>query len=80
MLPSENAQESFEKLFTADDDTMRNPIALLDTQVVAGVNYLAMSIDKQGNVYLSKWYRDLDGNAQILEDGVLDMDYYTQNH
>ncbi len=80
MLPSETAQESFEKLFTTDDDTMRNPIALLDTQVVAGANYLAMSIDKQGNVYLSKWYRDLDGNAQILEDGVLDMDYYTQNH
>ena len=79
MLPSENAQASFEKLFLTDDD-MRNPIALLNTQVVSGVNYLAMDVDKQGNVYLSKWYNSLDDNAEVLEDGVLDMDYYTQNH
>ena len=78
MLPSENAQDSFEQLFTEEE--MRNPTALLNTQVVAGVNYLAMSVDKQGNVFLTKWYKDLNGNSQILEDGVLDMEYYTQNH
>ena len=78
MLPAETAQASFEQLFK--DGELRNPIALLNTQVVAGANYIAMSVDKQGNVYLTKWYRDLDGNAQLMEDGVLDMDYYTQNH
>ena len=80
MLPSEEAQTSFDKLFSASQDSMRNPIALLDTQVVSGVNYLAISVDKAGNIYLSKWYKDLNGNAQILEDGVIDIAYYTQNH
>lgn len=80
MLPSEEAQSSFDKLFSTDPENMRNPIALLDTQVVAGVNYLVISMDKEGNIYLSKWYRDLDGNAQIMEDGVIDLEYYTQNH
>lgn len=79
MLPSEEAQSSFEELFCTESENMRNPIALLDTQVVAGVNYVAISMDREGNIYLSKWYQDLDGHAQIMEDGVIDMEYYTQS-
>ena len=79
MLPFEEAQITFEQVaFTSE--VMLNPVGLLYTQVVAGTNYVAISNGSDGNLYLTKWYCDLDGNGTLLENGVVYWDAYTGNN
>ena len=79
MRPFEEAQITFEQVaFTSE--VMLNPVGLLYTQVVAGTNYVAISTGSDGNLYLTKWYCDLDGNGTLLENGVVYWDAYTGNN
>ena len=75
MLPSEEAQTSFEDV-TADLGKTFNPVILLGSQLVSGKNYAAISRGSDGQLYLSQWYRDLKGNAKMTVHGVLDWEYY----
>ena len=75
MLPAEDAQSSFDAV-TADLGKTFNPVALIATQLVSGNNYVAISKGSDGQLYLSQWYRDLQGNAQMSVHGVLDWEYY----
>ena len=79
MLPSEEAEASFEDVAVDNAEVIQNPVALLYTQVVAGTNYVAVSTGSDGNLYLTKWYRDLQGNASIIENGVVYWDAYAGN-
>lgn len=75
MLPAEDVQSSFDNV-TKDAGVTLNPLALLNTQVVAGMNYLVLSADKDGNLYLTKW-NSFNGEDKMLENGPMDMEYYT---
>lgn len=75
MLPSEEAQASFDAV-TKDLGKSFNPVALIATQLVSGNNYVAISRGSDGQLYLSQWYRDLQGNAEMTVHGVFDWEYY----
>ena len=78
MFPSEAAQASFDEAVNGDE-VQQNPVALLYEQVVAGTNYVALSTGSDGNLYLTKWYCDLDGKGTMIENGVIYWDAYTEN-
>lgn len=44
-------------------NSIYNPIALLASQVVAGMNYIYLATDADGNLRIVKIYIDLEGNA-----------------
>lgn len=50
----------------AGDDSYK-PIALLSTQVVAGINYKVLCEDKDKNYVILEIYDDINNNAEISE-------------
>lgn len=79
MLPSQEAQMSFEDVAFTSTVT-QNPVALLYTQLVSGMNYVAISTGSDEKLYLVKWYRNLEGMAFLTDMGVVDWEAYTQNN
>ncbi len=80
----EDAWEAFGKASDAYEDAILSPLALLQTQVVAGTNY---KIFCQGTTtgdepadafYLATLYADLEGNAEITEAVMLDFLSYIE--
>ena len=68
----ENAQEAFDKATKELDDAEYTAIALLSTQVVAGMNYCILcQITPEVKEVMPSWalvyiYADLEGNAEIM--------------
>lgn len=49
------------------------PVALLGTQVVAGINYMFLAKDSNGNLCTVVIYSDLQGNSSILKESPFDL-------
>ena len=82
MLPNEDAQASFDAASEKLLGVRLNPIVLLGSQVVAGTNYLALcrgitaTENAETNLYVVKWNQDPQGNSEILENNMFDLEYY----
>ena len=75
MLPEQEAQESFDAINTGD--VMYNPVALLGTQVVSGLNYKALCRGNDDNLWVVTWYRNTQGEAELLSAETLDIGAYS---
>lgn len=76
MLPGAEIQDSFEQ---ATKDTMLNPIALLGSQLVNGINYTAITLDKDNNLYFTTWYAPFEGDATLTSNEQVDLTAYINN-
>ena len=80
---SSEAQSSFDKAIQELDGMNYNPIQLLATQLVAGMNYMGLAYGKvvgsEDNLglYVLTWYADLEGNASITDIKRVNIAYYT---
>ncbi|MBP3890641.1 MAG: hypothetical protein J6D29_00505 [Solobacterium sp.] len=80
-LPQE-ASASFEKATQKLMGVSLNPLALLGTQVVSGTNYIAIcegtttTQNPTPALYVLKWYEDLQKNVEVLDNSILDLEYY----
>ena len=55
------------------------PIAVLGTQIVSGTNYILLiqeQVDGKPVNYVIKLYVDLQGNAELTEEAIFDLDNY----
>ena len=83
ILLDENAQSSFNKAAENYVGINLQPIQLLASQLVSGVNYVALckgqtvSENPLNGIYVVTWYAPLDGNPEIIDVKLLDLDYYT---
>lgn len=81
----DDAQAAFTKALEGYTGAGLNPIALLGTQVVSGMNYLVLCEgapvvqDPKPELYAVVVYQDLQGNAQLASVEVLDFLYYIGN-
>lgn len=78
MLPGADLQESFD---LAMGDTLRNPIAILGTQEVNGMNYVALARAHAANpndteIRVVSWHAGTDGSAEVISDELFDLNYY----
>lgn len=84
VIPDE-AKEAFDAAMEGLDGVGYEPIAYLGSQVVAGVNYgflcraKVVSPDAQASLCTVKVYRDLEGNASILDIKDIAISDYTAN-
>ena len=72
----EDAQDSFDKALKASGSSSFKPVALLATQVVAGVNYRFLcteSTDDNIALYAIDVYSDPSGNAEITRSDEIDL-------
>ncbi|MBQ6149231.1 MAG: hypothetical protein IJI83_06785 [Oscillospiraceae bacterium] len=82
IFPDEDAQKSFGLAASLYTDVMLEPMQLLATQLVSGMNYLALcrgygpDSGPLGSLYIVKWYADLNGNSTITEAKLLNLEYY----
>lgn len=76
-LPDEKAQASFDAINTGD--VTYNPVALLATQLVSGMNYKALCRGNDDNLYVVTWYNDLDDNASLTSAECVDIGAYSGN-
>ncbi len=72
-FPSE-AKEAFDKAVT---DGSYRPIAYLGSQVVAGANYAFLCTVSDRGLCVVKIYKDLEGNASVLETKDVSIADYT---
>ncbi|MBO7698772.1 MAG: hypothetical protein J6S38_07065 [Erysipelotrichaceae bacterium] len=83
---SEEATSSFETAIAELDGVRYNPIQLLATQVVSGVNYKGLAYgnvvgnEDNPSIYVVTWYADLQGNSTITEINKLDLLHYIENN
>lgn len=81
-LGSEEAQSSFEAAIEKVLGVGYNPIQLLASQVVNGTNYIALargralSADDTPELYIIKWYADLNGNSEVSDIQKFDLNSY----
>ena len=81
-LGSEEAQSSFEKAMSEVIGVGYNPIQLLASQLVNGTNYIALArgrvagADDTPELYVIRWYADLQGNSTVNEIKKFDLNYY----
>lgn len=81
----EEAKEAFDAAIEGLTGVGYEPLAYLGSQVVAGVNYgflcrsQVVSPDAQASLSIVKVYRDLEGNATILETKDVAIPAYTEN-
>ena len=79
---SNEAQSSFDKAVAEVDGILYNPIQLLATQLVAGMNYTGLVVGKTVGMednpalYVITWYADLQGNSTITDVKKLNLNYY----
>ena len=71
MLPTEEAEMAFETAVAAAE-RLPKPIALLATQLVAGMNYKVLA-EENGALYVVTVFQPLDGDAAITEILPLDL-------
>lgn len=82
MLSDQDIEASFLDATRDYEGLKFNPLAILGTQVVSGLNYCAICIgeataqDQATGVYLVTWYRDTQGNSSITDVQHLDIGYY----
>ena len=78
-LGSQEAQASFEKAIEGLVGVGYTPVQLLASQVVAGMNYMALAkgrtitAEESLDLYVITWYQDLDGNSTITSIEKLDL-------
>lgn len=83
-LGSAEAQESFEKALEGLDGVGYNPVHLLASQLVNGVNYIALArgkvvgSDAAPELYIVRWYAELDGSSTLTGIDKLDLKYYVE--
>ncbi|MBR0418856.1 MAG: hypothetical protein IJI66_06780 [Erysipelotrichaceae bacterium] len=81
-LGSEEAQSSFDQAMEKYLGVAYNPIQLLASQVVNGTNYIAMargkvmSVEDKPELYIVRWYADLNGNSEVTEVNKFDLNSY----
>ncbi len=75
MLPDQDAQASFDAINKGD--VVYNPVALLATQVVSGINYKALCKGSDKNLYVVTWYKDLQGNASFTAAECVNIGAYS---
>ena len=81
MLPNENANVAVESVMFADPNLTLKPVAMFASQLVSGNNYLVLM---RGNakdsdvttLYVTKIYRDLQGNAEVTDNQFFDLISY----
>ncbi len=71
MLPTEEAEIAYENAVFAAERVLK-PIALLATQVVAGMNYKVLA-QEEGVLYVVTVYQPLTGNAAMIDLQPLDL-------
>ena len=77
-MVTEDVEIDYEKVFEGFTGVGYKPIAVLASQVVAGTNYLVLSLgttvtaQPDTSLYVLKIYKDLSGNYEILD--ILDFD------
>lgn len=75
-----DAQAAFDKAMEGFAGVGYTPLALLGTQVVAGTNYLYLctgtmvTAQPVTDLYVVKVYQDLEGNAEVLGAGKIELD------
>ena len=83
-LGSAEAQASFDKAVEELVGVGYNPIQLLASQLVNGTNYLALvrgkvvGTDSAPELYIMRWYAELDGTSTITDIQKLDLNYYVE--
>ena len=83
IMLDEKAQASFSKAAETYVGVNLQPIQLLATQVVAGMNYIALCkgqsvTEKPVNaIYVVEWYANPEGGSEITSVKMLDLAYYT---
>ncbi len=75
-LPAE-AKEAFDKAAADLTDGTYRPIAYLGSQVVAGTNYAFLCTVSGRGLCVVKVYKDLEGNASVLETKDVSIADYT---
>ena len=82
MLPSEDAMAAFDKAQEKLLGVTLNPIALIASQVVNGTNYAVLSRGRTAtenpevNLYVTIINAGTDGSVEVLENNLLDLEYY----
>ena len=71
MLPTEEAETAYETAVFSAERTLK-PVALLATQLVAGMNYKVLA-QENGALYVVTVYRPLTGDAAIIDLQMLDL-------
>ena len=83
VLLDPNAQSSFYKAVEGYAGVNLQPVQLLASQIVNGTNYIALCKGQTvtekpiNSIYIVTWHAPLEGDAQIKEVTLLDLDYYT---
>ena len=82
VLLDENAQASFNKAMMGYTGLNLQPIQLLATQLVSGMNYMALcrgetvTDNPTVGLYVVTWYAPLDGASEITDLKLLNLEYY----
>ncbi|MBR2578227.1 MAG: hypothetical protein IKE38_04765 [Erysipelotrichaceae bacterium] len=83
-LGSAEVQESFDKATKELVGVGYNPIQLIARQLVSGNNYIALvrgralGSDDAPELYIMRWYEDLDGNSTVTDIKKFDLNYYVE--
>lgn len=75
-IPSE-AKAAFDQAVSELTDGSYRPVAYLGSQVVAGVNYAFLCTVSDRSLCVVKVYRDLEGNASVIETKDVSIADYT---
>ena len=81
MMPDQNANAAVESIMFADENLTLKPVAMLASQLVSGNNYLVLmrgnaKDSEETTLYLTKVYRDLQGNAEVTDNQYFDLISY----
>lgn len=82
MLPGQDAQAAFDEAQKKLLGVTLNPVVLLGTQVVNGTNYAILSRGKTSTenpevqLYVTTFNANSDGSVEVLENNLLDLEYY----
>ena len=82
MLAGEDAMAAFDEATKSLMGVTLNPITVLGTQVVNGLNYVVLSRGKAStenpevNLYVTKYHAGTDGTVDGVENALFDLVYY----
>ena len=82
MIPDEEIQDSFDQAIEGYTGMMFNPIQVLASQLVSGMNYRALCVGRPVvenptyGLYVVTWYVDLQGNSEITSVETFNLEYY----
>ena len=81
-LGSEEAQASYDQAMADHTSLPYNPVQLLATQLVNGTNYVALvrgvpaGVEDTYELYIVRWYADLQGKSEITDIQKFDLNHY----